>query len=53
MVLMGTSDVVPDSQKSTGQQLSDKAGREKDSHTSGPGQESVLDKAKGAMGLNK
>ena len=53
MVLMGTSDVVPDSQKSTGQQVSDKTSRTKDSHKSGPGEDSMLDKAKGAMGLNK
>ena len=47
------SDAIPDSQKSTGQSLSDKASREKSSHTSNPGEDSVLDKAKGALGMNK
>nr|OQO16223.1 hypothetical protein B0A51_15491 [Rachicladosporium sp. CCFEE 5018] len=46
-------DVVPDSQKSTSQSLSDKADRTKDSHTghNAPGQESLLDKAKDAVGM--
>lgn len=35
------SDAVPDSQKSTGQSLADKASREKDTHKGG---ESVMDK---------
>lgn len=45
-----SSDVVPDSQKSTSQSMQDKASREKDSHKSG-GNESVLDKAKDAVGM--
>ena len=45
----GLSDVIPDSQKSTGQSLSDKASREKDSHKD----ESLLDKAKSAVGMDK
>ncbi len=47
------SEAVPDSEKSTGQKLSDKAGREKDSHKDGPGGDSLLDKAKDTVGLGK
>ena len=43
------SDAVPDSEKSTGQSMMDKASREKDSHKD----ESLLDKAKSAVGLDK
>ncbi|KJY00307.1 chaperone/heat shock protein [Zymoseptoria brevis] len=43
-------DLVPDSQKSTTQSIGDKASREKD-HAKGD--ESVLDKAKNAIGMNK
>ncbi|KAK4556315.1 hypothetical protein LTR86_006459 [Recurvomyces mirabilis] len=45
-------DLVPDSQKSTTQSMSDKASREKDSHKS-TGGESMLDKAKDTLGMNK
>jgi len=45
--------VVPDSEKSTGQSLSDKAGRSKDDAVHGGSGESVLDKAKGALGMDK
>ena len=45
-------DVVPDSQKSTGQSMQDKASREKDSHSS-TGGESLMDKAKNAVGMDK
>lgn len=44
-------DVIPDSQKSTSQSMQDKASREKDSHTGGG--ESILDKAKSAVGMDK
>lgn len=51
---MHLSDVIPDSQKSTSQSMQDKASREKDSsHGSSGGHESVLDKAKDAVGMNK
>jgi len=43
--------MVSDDQKSTGQSLTDKASREKDAHSGN--NESVLDKAKGALGMNK
>jgi len=43
------SDAIPDSQKSTSQSLQDKASRGKDDASN----ESMLDKAKGAMGMQK
>ena len=43
-------DAVPDSQKSTGQSLADKTSREKDHQKHG---DSILDKAKGALGMDK
>lgn len=49
MLTASCSDVVPDSQKSTGQSMMDKASREKDSAKN----ESFLDKAKGAVGMDK
>jgi hypothetical protein len=42
------SDAVPDSEKSTGQSLADKAGRSKDDAKGEPG---MMDKAKDAMGM--
>ncbi|KAK3055857.1 hypothetical protein LTR09_003091 [Extremus antarcticus] len=42
-------DVVPDSQKSTGQSTMDKMSRQKDANKN----ESILDKAKGALGMDK
>ncbi|KAK3720820.1 hypothetical protein LTR37_003483 [Vermiconidia calcicola] len=44
-------DAVPDDQKSTGQQISDKTSREKNS--SGNSGESMMDKAKDTLGMNK
>lgn len=41
--------VVPDDQKGTGQQISDKAGRSKDDAKD----ESIMDKTKHALGLDK
>jgi hypothetical protein len=45
-----SSDAVPDSEKSTGQKISDKTSREKDS---AKGEDSLLDKAKDTLGMNK
>jgi len=45
--------VVPDSEKSTGQSLTDKAGRSKDEHVHGGTHESILDKTKHALGMDK
>jgi hypothetical protein len=41
----------PDSEKSAGQSLTDKVGRSKDREVHGSSGESVLDKAKNAVGL--
>ena len=49
MLTMTSSDAVPDSEKSSGQSAMDKVSREKDSHKD----ESILDKAKGALGMDK
>jgi hypothetical protein len=49
MLTMNCRAVVPDSEKSTTQEASDKIGRTKD-HNDG---ESLLDKAKDTLGLNK
>lgn len=53
---MLSSDVQPDSQKSTTQSMTDKMSREKDSHsgstgTSHTGDKSMLDKAKDTLGM--
>lgn len=45
------SGVQPDSEKSTGQEISDKMGRSKDREVHGSSGGSVLDKAKNAIGL--
>ncbi|KAF2201311.1 putative chaperone/heat shock protein Hsp12 [Delitschia confertaspora ATCC 74209] len=45
--------VQPDSQKSTGQEMTDKLGRSKDREVHGSSGGSVLDKAKGALGMDK
>lgn len=47
------SGVQPDDDKSTGQSLTDKMGRSKDREVHGSSGESVLDKAKGALGMDK
>lgn len=43
------SDLVPDSEKSTTQSMSDKASREKSSHSN----ESTMDKVKDTIGMGK
>ncbi|KAE9981987.1 hypothetical protein BLS_006739 [Venturia inaequalis] len=43
----------PDSEKSTGQSLGDKVGRSKDEHVHGGTHESIADKTKHALGLDK
>ncbi|KAF2466674.1 putative chaperone/heat shock protein Hsp12 [Lindgomyces ingoldianus] len=43
--------IQPDEQKSTGQELSDKMGRSKDRNVHGSSGGSILDKAKGALGM--
>jgi hypothetical protein len=48
-----SSGVVPDSDKSTSQSASDKLGRSKDDATHGGTGESILDKTKHAMGMDK
>ena len=48
-----SSGVQPDSQKSTGQEFTDKLGRSKDREVHGSSGESILDKAKGALGMDK
>ncbi|KAK8156546.1 putative chaperone/heat shock protein Hsp12 [Phyllosticta citrichinensis] len=41
----------PDDNKSTGQEATDKLGRSKDEHVHGGASESIVDKAKNAVGL--
>ena len=48
-MLIFHSAVQPDSDKSTTQELGDKAGRSNDEHTG----DSLLDKTKGALGMDK
>ncbi|KAF2399797.1 putative chaperone/heat shock protein Hsp12 [Trichodelitschia bisporula] len=43
----------PDDSKSTSQSVSDKMGRSKDEHVHGGTGESILDKTKNALGLDK
>ena len=43
----------PDHQKSTGQEFSDKLGRSHDRNVHGSGPESVLDKTKHALGMDR
>ena len=43
----------PDDQKSTGQEFTDKMGRSKDREVHGSSGGSILDKAKGALGMDK
>ncbi|KAF2130107.1 hypothetical protein P153DRAFT_366578 [Dothidotthia symphoricarpi CBS 119687] len=43
----------PDSDKSTSQSIGDKVGRSKDEEVHGGSGESVMDKAKGALGMDK
>lgn len=43
----------PDSEKSTGQSLGDKVGRSKDEHVHGGTHESIMDKTKHALGMDK
>lgn len=45
--------VVPDSQKSTGQSMTDKAGRSKDQATSGGSGGGIIDNAKNALGMGE
>lgn len=45
--------VLPDSEKSTTQSIGDKFGRSKDNEVHGGSSESVLDKAKGAIGMDR
>ena len=44
---------VPDSEKSTGQSFGDKVGRSKDDNVHGGTGESILDKTKNTLGLDK
>jgi hypothetical protein len=50
MLTLISSDAVPDSQKSHHQSAADKISREKDHQKHG---DSILDKAKGALGMDK
>lgn len=53
MLTSASSSVVPDSEKSSGQSAADKIGRSKDDKAHGGTGESIMDKTKSALGMDK